>query len=81
MVLVRFVMRLRAAPWGEYRRRPATSRMRCRVDSLTGPLSLKTRETVATDTSASRATSLIVATRSAAALMNRHATNLFVVEV
>src|ERR1700686_720288 len=35
--------------------------MRRRVSLRTGPLSLKTRETVATETSASRATSLIVA--------------------
>src|SRR5205814_8391256 len=35
--------------------------MRCRVSSLTGPLSLSTRETVATETSARRATSRIVA--------------------
>src|SRR5260370_17528881 len=35
--------------------------MRRRVSLRTGPLSLNTRETVATETSASRATSLIVA--------------------
>src|SRR5579864_8705507 len=35
--------------------------MRRRVSVRTGPLSLNTRETVATETSASRATSLIVA--------------------
>src|SRR5689334_14801172 len=41
--------------------RPATSRTSCRVSSETSSLSLKTRDTVATDTPASRATSLIVA--------------------
>src|SRR3954451_17142385 len=34
--------------------------MRRRVSALTGPLSLSTRDTVATDTPAARATSLIV---------------------
>src|SRR5213594_990495 len=40
--------------------------MRRRVAALTGPLSLMTRETVATETSASRATSRIVAERARA---------------
>src|SRR3712207_5267547 len=37
--------------------------MRARAPSLTGPLSLRTRETVATETPASRATSLMVTFR------------------
>src|SRR5690606_6492301 len=50
----------RAALSGTYRSRSATSRIRSRVGSRTGPLRLKTRETVATETPASRATSRIV---------------------
>jgi hypothetical protein len=41
---VRFVMRLRAAPFGQNRKRSATARTRCRVTSFTRPLSLNTRD-------------------------------------
>jgi len=58
---VRFMIRLRATPFGQKRSFSATERTRRRVSSLTRPLSLNTRETVATDTPASRATSLMFA--------------------
>ena len=54
------VMRLRAAPWGTYRSFSTTRRIRRRVASRVGPFPLMTRETVATETPASRATSRIV---------------------
>src|SRR5690606_3753879 len=60
-VFVCRVIRLRAALLGEYRNRAAAARTRSRVAGFTGPLSLSTRETVAIETSASRATSRIVA--------------------
>ena len=50
----------RAAPLGEKRRSRATSSTRSRVASRTGALALRTRDTVATDTPASRATSRMV---------------------
>src|SRR5688500_17112127 len=53
----------RAAPWGVKRRSWTASRTRRRVSSRTGPESFRARETVATDTRASRATSRIVAWR------------------
>src|SRR5688500_6357737 len=53
----------RAAPWGVKRRSWTASRTRRRVSSRTGPESFKPRDTVATDTRASRATSRIVAWR------------------
>src|SRR5690606_41680639 len=60
MVLVRPVMRLRAVPCGAYPSRPATSQTCTRVSSRTRSLPVYTRETVATETPAARATSLIV---------------------
>src|SRR5205085_1364680 len=61
MAWVRLVIRLRAAPLGQYLRRPATSWTSARVSSETSSLSLNTRDTVATETPASRATSLMLA--------------------
>ena len=59
----RLVMRLRATPFGQKLSRAATPRTCSRVASLTTELSLKTRDTVATETPAARATSLILAMR------------------
>src|SRR5207247_11313902 len=52
--------RLRAAGFGLYPRRFATSRTRWRVSGLRRPLSFSACETVVTETSASRATSLML---------------------
>src|SRR2546422_2300712 len=60
MVLVCRVLRLRAAGCGEWPRRSATARTRRPVASVTRRLRLCARETVATETPAARATSLIV---------------------
>src|SRR5882762_2123129 len=60
IVCVSPVLRLRAALSGTYRSRSATPRMRSRVASETLPCPLITRDTVAVDTCASRATSLRV---------------------
>src|SRR5688500_10968867 len=59
-VLVLRVVSERAAPFGAYRSDSATSRTRRTVSGFTGPLALRTRETVATEKPAARATSLIV---------------------
>src|SRR6476660_8927563 len=58
--------RLRAAGFGLYPRRSATSRTRWRVSGLSRPLSFSACETVVTETSASRATSLMLIRRSCA---------------
>src|SRR5262245_14253590 len=60
IAMLRCVMRLRAAPLGEKRNSAAAASTRSRVSSSTGALALSTRETVATETPARPATSLIV---------------------
>ncbi len=66
IVLVLFVIRLRAAALGEYRRRATSASTRSRVSSFTTAVPLTTLETVATETPAARATSRIVAPTAAA---------------
>src|SRR5579864_4431888 len=60
------MMRLRAALLGTYLSSAVARSMRRRAATLTGPDALKTRDTVATDTRARRATSRMVARRSGA---------------
>ena len=73
IVFVRFVIRLRAAAFGEYRRRVTSASTRSRVSSLTTAVPLTTRETVATETPAACATSRIVTPAAAAAAALRPA--------
>ncbi len=57
MSIVRRVLRLRAPLCGTYSSALTAASTRSRVSARTGPLPLRTRDTVATDTSARRATS------------------------
>ena len=61
MVSVRRVIRLRAAPEGLKRKSRAAAKMRALVSGRTLSAPFMARDTVATDTPAARATSLMVA--------------------
>src|SRR5215208_731570 len=65
------VMRERAPLCGTYRSFAATARTFCSARSDTGPLALKTRDTVATETPALLATSLMVTMQVPLALETR----------